>query len=134
MSQQITRAVEPERIAKPLIKDYHPHLAEARIAFLFTDIETKERGRTKAARAIKLTGVAHYLSAREDHAPYDFAILFSEPTWEKMEAAEREALVDHELCHLGRTECEWAIMSHRWRCRRRPWRSAATSGGGDGNT
>lgn len=112
MSQELSRAHEPESIAENLISEAHEHLADARIAYLFTQAKPVSRGRLVLAKASRPSAVAAYLSASAKVGPTDFVVVFSEPYWNELSEKARAALVDHELCHFGRDEGEWVVYGH----------------------
>ena len=56
-------------------------------------------------------GLSAYLST-EDSASY-FVLLIDAGIWEELPDAHRAALVDHELCHGGKTaKGKWTIRGH----------------------
>ena len=76
-----------------LIPRFHPHLAEARILYLFVGELPATRGKTKLAKVKKAGALEQYLSDA------DFVLLLDQGEWERMGNAKRRALIDHELCH-----------------------------------
>lgn len=74
----------------------HEHLSGRKIAVIMQDEATTRKG------GKQVLGWASIPSARlrpilDDD--YDFVICFAKDTWDKASAAQRAALVDHELCH-----------------------------------
>lgn len=103
-------ADEPARIAGKLINKHHDHLAGQRIEYVFRSTASKSNGKVVLGKARKVTGLNAYLAQPEpDEVPVDadvdfFVIEFAEDEWAKLDTDQREALVDHELCHL---QVEW---------------------------
>jgi hypothetical protein len=104
-----TPAPEAQKIAKKYIKDYHTHLASVMIVYIFTDKAFKVHGATADAKVQKISGVNAWLAARdlyhleeETDAEIEEFILMTihKESWELYSEAQREALIDHELCHL----------------------------------
>ncbi len=102
----------PAALAAALIPKYHPHLADARMGFVWRS-RASERGAHvvlgKAARA-----PAHLQAL----AGVDFVLEFAADRWATLDDAQRLALVDHELCHCGvdvdeQTGArEWVLVDH----------------------
>lgn len=98
-------APEVEEIAEKLIADYHTHLGDERIRYVFRDPPAKTKGHIALGKARKVGGLnAHLvqLVGRERIAgPVDFFVveIAFEP-WGQMDEKARIALVDHELCHF----------------------------------
>jgi hypothetical protein len=106
-------APEVRRIAEQLIFQHHPNL-ELRadeIRFVFRDDFAKKAGRIVLGSARKIGGLNCYLALADAESPNTFQdhedvgadmflIEIAEPAWENLTEAGRQALVDHELCHL----------------------------------
>lgn len=89
-------APEVEEIASQAIRDWHPHLRDARIRYLWRDGGAWTSGsKTVLAKASKLGSQAQFLS--ED---FDAVILVDTNRWAELSEEQRVALVDHELAHL----------------------------------
>ncbi|HAL17416.1 MAG TPA: hypothetical protein DCP32_11905 [Anaerolineaceae bacterium] len=96
-------------IAEQLIEKYHPWLRDARIGFVFRDEAQQSLGRLILAQAQKVT------AKLQVYLEFDFLIWVSKEDWEgKLTDAQREALIDHELCHcVKRLDTDtWAIRPH----------------------
>lgn len=93
-------------IAKSLIANYHPWLMDANIGFLFREEAQKNKGRMILASAMKVPDKLKTL------LNLDFLIWISEEDWNKMTSSQREALVDHELCHCVRGSNGFTIRGH----------------------
>lgn len=101
---EITEAVEAQEIARDLICDYHPHLLDANIVYLFTSQERKYRGDVVLGTAQRLGSLPKFFSSGEAASledGYDFCILLSEDQWKFLSVPQRHALIDHQLSHCG---------------------------------
>lgn len=128
MAVTYSPAPEAEAIARELIADYHPHLETQRVDLIFRSEAAKKHGKFQLGAARKVSGLPAYL----DHAASQraqgrlgrhvgpplgcedfFVIELAQPEWEHLTPAQRRALVDHELCHLGVDEDgNSSIVSH----------------------
>lgn len=100
-----TAAKPVAEMAAKVALEHHPHLADARIAFLFVDPPPKSKGRELSGRASRVTAkVNGILDAAgvtgTEEGVYDFLVEIAEAHWLVADPATREALVDHELSHL----------------------------------
>jgi hypothetical protein len=102
------RAHEVEKIVQDLIPQHHEHLcrSDVTIRCVFRDTVAKSRGRIVLGKARKVSGLAAHLVGlvRKDDLgddPADFFVIEvpAEP-WSRLTHPQREALVDHELCHF----------------------------------
>jgi len=122
---EITEAGEAQAIAQSLIPEYHPHLERAQIIYLFTNQERKTAGKVVLGTAQKLGTLLKYFSSGEAgdlEEGYDFCMLLSQEQWSVCSAAQRRALVDHELSHMAERVTvnrltqevtrRWAIQGH----------------------
>lgn len=104
---EYARADEVAHIADGLIPTNHPHLVPVRIEYVWRDKAASKGDRVTLGKARKVSGLNAFL-AREDpdsDACEDFFVLeIARDTWEGMNSKQREALVDHELAHMGLTE------------------------------
>jgi hypothetical protein len=84
------------RVGREMVAKYHPDLEEANIGFLFRDTAQKSGD-------VAVWGKASKVPARlKPLLDYDFIIWIAEDLWEgELSEQQREALVDHELCHCG---------------------------------
>jgi len=100
--------------AEALIQKNHTHLVDAKITILFRETEWKRGdGCTVLGKASKRNEIDQLLSERKE----DFIIILVKPSWEKMTVDERDALLDHELCHCGimvtnSGDNKWIIRDH----------------------
>jgi hypothetical protein len=96
-------APEVKRIADVLIAKYHPHLLDPSVRMYYRWVEKapKKNGKTVYGRASKVDGLALSLV---DHDGPCFCIVISKDRWFMLSPAQRDALVDHQLCHCGLSE------------------------------
>ncbi len=78
-------------IAGGLIPNYHPHLANARMLYLFVSDAGKKGGHELFGRARRVSGFLEWV------LNMDFILEISTPKWNELEADARTALVDHLL-------------------------------------
>lgn len=121
---QFDPAESVEAIAKKLIPQYHTHLVNAKIAYLFKNKPTTKGGKLVLATAKKCSkeeqALCNYHNPEgENH--FDFIITVFYKAWSEMSDAQKFALVDHELSHClvdeepdedGNAETQYKIISH----------------------
>lgn len=83
-------------LARRIIADYHPKLADARILFIMRSEAPVTNGKVTYGKAKKLS------AELQVHIDADFIIWFAKDEWTQFSAKQREALMDHELSH-----CFW---------------------------
>lgn len=90
-----------ERTAEKLIRNHHTNLTDVEIRYVFRSDTANKNGKPVMGTARKVTGLNAYLAqpAGDPDAEDFFVIEISEPSWTVLDAKQREALVDHELCH-----------------------------------
>lgn len=102
MGVEYSKADEVKEIARDLIVNYHTHLMNVRIEYLFVDPVPKSKGQLVWGTARKVTGLAAYLATTEESEepgePF-FVVTISKEIWERLDDDRRKALVDHELAH-----------------------------------
>lgn len=81
-------------VANRLIDQHHESLRDARIAFIMRSEASKSNGLVTLGRAKKVSDELQL------HVPYDFIIWLASDEFVRLSAAQREALIDHQLCHL----------------------------------
>lgn len=81
-------------LAERLIKRHYPDLEEARIAFIMRSEASKSNGLTTIGKAKKVSAELQL------HIPFDFVIWLASDEFARLSPKQREALVDHQLCHL----------------------------------
>lgn len=118
MAATITPAPAVQKIAERLIPEFHRHLENATIAYLFTDAKRTKNKKIVLGTAKKTSPMEHFLSQRQDAEGADFILMFGIEEWFKLSESQRIALVDHELAHCTvdyneeTDEPSWAIRSH----------------------
>jgi len=90
-----------EEIATDLIGQYHPHLKEKPILYLFNDGNMNEWA-SMARRNEREQFISGYL----------FVMEVSYKNWQVMSDQQRVALVDHELCHASIEDGKPVIIDH----------------------
>jgi len=96
-----------QEIGDKLVAQYHQHLLDCavRVEYVFRDDVPKKNGKEVLGVARKISNLASFLAGSEHEKneaetgePF-FCIVISYPWWHALNPAQREALVDHELCH-----------------------------------
>ena len=77
------------------------HVQPAKIKYLF-----KTGNWTKIGECAKTSGKWRHLTE------FDFVIVIHKETWEAFAELQREALMHHEISHIGRAEDKWVIVRH----------------------
>lgn len=107
-----TRAPEVQAIADQLIPKHHRHLLDfqTRIDYVFRSEAAKTGGKIVAGKARKIGGLNAFLTLGDDAQegrpdgetppvePF-FVVEIAADIWEILSPVQRQALVDHELCH-----------------------------------
>lgn len=96
-------APEAAEIGRSLLQ-HHEHLMPIRVEYVFRDEAVKDGDGAVWGRAHKLTGMKAMLATAdaENSNGCDFFILeFAWDIWRLLSPAQRLALVDHEMSHLG---------------------------------
>lgn len=118
------RAREVQEIAESLIAEFHPHIADLTVLYVFRSEHSEENCRVVLGKARRVGGLNAYLAFRQmvedrelnsrvaalggDDQPeprepvsafYVIEIAFD--TWQALTGPQRIALVDHELSHIG---------------------------------
>lgn len=82
-------------LAADIIAEHHPKLTTARILFLFRDPGAKRGGQVVLGKAKKASPELCALYGQQ----VDFVITLSGEHWTTLSAAQKNALLDHELSH-----------------------------------
>jgi len=82
-------------IARTILDDHHPDLADVEIAFLMRSPTAKRNGREVWGSASRANAKQRALSGKN----IEFVIEFSSDVWEGLSIFQKRALIDHELCH-----------------------------------
>lgn len=115
---KITKADEAAEVGRELIEQYHRHLEDATIQYLFTSAKRTKAGRVVLGTAARANPILKYFSSDKYGIGADFVLLFSLDEWFALNEAQRAALVDHELCHCSgeyddnREQWTWSIRGH----------------------
>lgn len=99
---EYSEAPEVQEIADKLIPEFHPHLVDEAIEYIFRDSAASRGDKVILGMARKVRGLTSYLS-RKTKEPY-FVMEIAEDMWATLDDAKKKALVDHELCHFGINE------------------------------
>jgi hypothetical protein len=86
-------------MGEKVIKDYHPELDGIRVDFVLRDTTIMAGKKEIWGRAKKVTGLTAFLADSDETGDEFFLIEISQGIWDKLNEAERTALIDHELCH-----------------------------------
>lgn len=95
----VTWSRAPEHIlavARRVIEEHHSRLKTARIGFLMRSEAPYSNARYTYGKARKVS------DEQKVHVPFDFVIWLAKDKYMAMRPEQREALIDHELCH-----CRW---------------------------
>ena len=109
---KFTYAEEVHELAARVIDKWHSGLAEARIVYLFKDVDDwNSKGKTVLARTCKAPEQWQFLAA------CDVVVLVNKKVWDRLDDKQREALVDHELCHVfkdidSKGNPKWTMVTH----------------------
>jgi hypothetical protein len=103
------QAAEVATIGRRLVAQHHTDLVDAEIRYVFRDEHQTTGGKAVMGKARLVSGLNAWLAASVDPEavmPADdeepdrfFVIEIAEDIWRVLTADDREALVDHELCH-----------------------------------
>jgi len=99
-------------IAERIREEYHPELVEARIRYVFIPHGPAKNGVVRLGVAKRQSALNALLTEA------DFVIILSHDHWLDLTPSQREALLDHELCHCtvsldtdGQPD-GWALVHH----------------------
>lgn len=110
-----TESQEVEMIAEDLIKLHHPHLVDEPIRFIFRDKAAKKGGKVVLGTASLIGGRNAWFSLSEEEwdreekrqeTPSFFVIEIAQDEWGKLQPHQKQALIDHELCHCWACDTE----------------------------
>lgn len=111
MGTTFWEAPEVERVAIELMPEYHDHLVEAKIAYLFRSGTWTSKGQAVGGKA--------YKASERDRVLHgcDLLVVINSEVWNALDPDRRRALVDHELSHFLRDEDEqgnpiWQVVGH----------------------
>ncbi len=89
-------STEVLKIAQELIREYHPSLIEARVAFVFRDKASKSGNKMVLGKASKISD-----KLKAAGLDYDFLIWLAEEEYSELLPEQRRALIDQELSHCS---------------------------------
>jgi hypothetical protein len=91
-------AEDVHKVAARVIDKWHDGLAEAKIVYLFKNLDSMEKwtskGKMVMAKTYKAPEQWRFL------AECDILVIVNKKAWDFMQPKQREALIDHELCHI----------------------------------
>lgn len=96
--------LEPDiqAVAERLIPKHHAHLSKAKIAYVMKEHPLdKPKSPPAPGRKSVMASAAKVPPQYRVMSGYDLKIVVDEYWWDRLDLSEREALVDHELCHFG---------------------------------
>jgi predicted metallopeptidase len=99
-------------IAQDLINKYHPVPKDARIGFIFRSEASKSQGKSVLAKASKIDAKTQALMESRGTVPLDFLVWIAEDQYAELSYDQRQALIDHELCHLTFGSSGWKLRAH----------------------
>lgn len=112
---EFSDAPEVEEIAQEQIPQWHDHLVNVRIKYVFRSIATKSNGKTVLAKARKVGGLTAFLADQDKSLatgdPF-FVLEVAADMWKGRTEEEKRAIVDHELCHMWRDEDTGKLSIH----------------------
>ncbi len=82
-------------LTKQVIDRYHKHLNSARIGVVMRSEAPSTNGNVTLAKCKKVSAELQL------HIPYQFIIWIAEDEWQRLSTRQHEALLDHELSHIG---------------------------------
>jgi len=91
MPKLYSTAESVEAIAQQAIPMFHPHLATARISYIYVDTAAMKNGRPILGKVRKVAGILEYMLEK------DFILEVPVDQWNELSDTQRHALVDHLL-------------------------------------
>jgi hypothetical protein len=104
------KADEVKAIAETLIADFHQHIGDLTVLYVFRSEHAEENGKVVLGKARKVSGLNAYLAWRHlvegsdrEGAPVSsfYVVEIAADAWAALTGPQRLALVDHELSHIG---------------------------------
>lgn len=100
-------APDVEIVAQKVIAEHHKSLAELKIAYLFREGNWSSQNRETWAKIFKVSDRDKLLNN------YDYILVVNVEVWWRIDAPIREALIDHELSHIGMDDNgAWKMFGH----------------------
>lgn len=91
MPKLYSTAESVEVLAQQAIPMFHPHLATARISYVYVDTAAMKNGRPILGKVRKVTGILEFMLEK------DFIVEVPLDQWNELADTQRHALVDHLL-------------------------------------
>jgi hypothetical protein len=98
-----SEASEVKTIAEQLVPKYHQHILDysLRIDYVFTDKVPKKGGKEVWGYVQKITNLNAYIAKDNKEGDPFFVMVIAEAIWDRLSPKGKEALIDHELYHIG---------------------------------
>ena len=91
MAHLYSTAESVEALAQQAIPMFHPHLATARVSYIFVDKASMKNGRPVLGKVRRVSGIMEFMVEK------DFMIEIPLDQWNELGETQRHALVDHLL-------------------------------------
>lgn len=93
-------------MASGIIEAHHPHLLDARVGFIF-------RSEAESSAGKEVWGKAQKVSDKlKVYLDFDFLIWIARDAWASLSINQKQALLDHELCHCLYKEGAASMRPH----------------------
>jgi hypothetical protein len=93
-------------IAEKLIRDYHPYLKPLNLCFVFRKEPQRNKGHQVLGQVSKVP------DKYKPFMEFDFMIWLARDAFEMMDSRSREAIIDHELCHIQLRSGSYTLVGH----------------------
>ncbi len=102
MSDYLEAGKEVEKLAKRIINEHHPQLRGVMIRYIFSIKPLTAKNKELLGKTQKVSGLNAFLATADtDNEGEEFVVvMLSKQAWEVLDDARKEALLDHELCHV----------------------------------
>jgi len=100
MAHLYSTAESVEALAQQAIPMFHPHLATARVSYIFVDKASMKNGRPVLGKVRRVSGIMEFMVEK------DFVIEIPLDQWNELGESQRHALVDHLLERCNGVEDE----------------------------
>ena len=98
-----------EELAQPLIANFHPELATAKIKYMFKDADFKEKGQLRFGKVTKVNDLYKVLTG------LDFIVEIGEPAWRDLTLAHQQAAMDSLLERITSEETDGGDLKYSLR-------------------
>lgn len=100
-------SADVKEVARKVIAEHHPALAQLKIAYLKRFGAWSSKGRDTWAKLFKASDRDRLLHE------YDYVLVVNAGVWAALDGPTREALIDHELSHVGMDKNgNWKLFGH----------------------